>query len=58
MVSFGVASLFTNVPLDETIEIILWRIDTTSPICKIEDLLYFCTKNLDFRVQQSALCKN
>ena len=46
MVSFDVASLFTNVSLEETIEIILKRIyinkEITTDIPK--ELLIFCTK--------------
>ena len=52
--SFDVASLFTNVPLEETIEIILKRIyinkEITADIPKQEmkELLIFCTKNVHF----------
>ena len=48
------ASLFTNVPLEETIEIILKRIyinkDITTDIPKQEmkELLIYCTKNVHF----------
>ena len=54
MVSFDVAPLFTNVPLEETIEIILKRIyinkEITADIPKQEmkELLIFCTKNVHF----------
>ena len=54
MVSFGVASLFTNVPLDETIQIILWRvyinkeINIKIPEKEMKDLLHLCTKNVYF----------
>ena len=54
MVSFDVASLFTNVPLEETIEIILKRIyvnkEITADIPKQEmkELLINCTKNVHF----------
>ena len=54
MVSFEVASLFTNVPLEETIEIIFKRIyvnkDITTDIPKQEmkELLILCTKNVHF----------
>ena len=47
MVSFDVTSLFTNVPLDKNIEIILKRvyekkeIITTIPKREMKDLLYF-----------------
>ena len=54
MVSFDVAPLFTNVPLEETIEIILKRVyinkEITADIPKQEmkELLIFCTKNVHF----------
>ena len=50
MVSFDVASLFTNVPLEETIEIILKRICinkgviTDIPKQEMKELLILCTK--------------
>ena len=54
MVSFDVKSLFTNVPLETTIDIILRRIYTnhelTTSLTKKEmkELLLLCTKNLNF----------
>ena len=54
MVSFDVTSLFSNVPLDKTTEIILKRvyekkeIITTIPKREMKELLYLCTKNVDF----------
>ena len=54
MVSFDVTSLFTNVPLYETIDIILQKIyidkksGTIIPKREIEDLLHLCTRNLYF----------
>ena len=54
MVSFDVVSLFTNVPLDETIEIILKRIyekkEIVTDISKgeMKELLYLCTKRRTF----------
>ena len=50
MVSFDVASLFTNVSLEETIKIILKRIyinkeiTTDIPKQEMKELLIFCTK--------------
>ena len=54
MFSFDVASLFTNVPLEETIEIILKRICinkeiiTDIPKQEMKELLILCTKNVHF----------
>ena len=54
MVSFDVKSLFTNVPLETTIDIILRRIYTnhelTTSLTKKEmkELLLLCTKNVHF----------
>ena len=54
MVSFDVAVMFTNVSLEETIEIILKRIhvnkETTTdiPKQKMNELLILCTKNVHF----------
>ena len=54
LVSFDVASLFRNVPLEETIEIILKRLyinkDITTDIPKQEmkELLIYGTKNVHF----------
>ena len=53
-VSFDVKSLFTNVPLDRTIDIILKRIydkyEITTNIGRkeIKDLITLCTKNVPF----------
>ena len=51
--SFDVASLFTNVPSEEAIEIILKRIYinkeiTNIPKQEMKELLIFCTKNVQF----------
>ena len=60
MVSFDVASLFTNVPLEETIEIILKRIyvnkEITADIPKQEmkELLINCTKNVHFTFENKT----
>ena len=54
MVSFDMKSLFTNVPLDRTIDIILTRVcdrkDLKTPItrCEIKEMLTLCTKNVHF----------
>ena len=56
MVSFDVKSLFTNVPLETTIDIILRRIYTnhelTTSLTKKErkELLLLCTKNVHFHL--------
>ena len=58
MVSFDVKSLFTNVPLETTIVIILRRIYTnhelTTSLTKKEmkELLLLCTKNVHFTFNQ------
>ena len=55
MISFDVKSLFTNVPLDETIETILQKvyaekkIKTSIPKPILKELLLLCTKHLHFR---------
>ena len=54
MISFDVTSLFTNVPLKETIDIILnkiydeKKIERNIPRNIMQDLLYLCTKHVDF----------
>ena len=54
LVSFDVKSLFTNVPLDKTIDIILRRIykekeiHTEIPRKEMKELLLLCTKNVHF----------
>ena len=54
MVSFDVASLFTNAPLEETIEMILKRvcidkeITTDIPKQEMKKLLILCTNNAHF----------
>ena len=54
MVSFDVTSLFTNIPLEETIEIILRRvyidqeINANIPKKETKELLHLCTKNFHF----------
>ena len=54
IVSFDVKNLFTNVPLDKAIKIILRKIyrermlNTSIPQKKMEKLLYLCTKHVHF----------
>ena len=54
MISFNIKNLFTNVPLDKTIKIILGKIyqermlNTSIPQKEIEKLLYLCTKHVHF----------
>ena len=54
MVSFDVVSLFANVPLEQTIEIIFKRIyinkeiTTNIPKQEMKELLFLCTKNVHF----------
>ena len=54
LISFDVTSLFTNVPLDFTIDVILKRIydenevNTNIPKQRMRDLLFLCTKNVHF----------
>ena len=54
LISFDVTSLFTNVPLDYTINIILKRIydqrelETKISRKEMKDLLLLCTKNVHF----------
>ena len=55
MISFDVKSLFTNVPLNETINIILTevydgnKIGTKIPKSILKELLYLCTKHVHFK---------
>ena len=52
MISFDVESLFTNVPLDKTIDVIFKKvyneskIQTNIPKTVLKELLYLCTKQL------------
>ena len=54
LVSFDMTSLFTNVPIDNTISIILKRIydqrelEIKISIQEMTDLLLLCTKNAHF----------
>ena len=60
MVSFDVVSLFTNVPLEETINIIIKRIydkneiNTNKPKQEMKELLYLCTKNAHFTLNSKT----
>ena len=60
MVSFDVVSLFTNVLLDETIDIIIKRtydkkeINTDIPKKEMRELLYLCTKNAHFTLNNKT----
>ena len=65
MVSFDVALLFTNIPMNKTIEIILGRVYekndlTTTTISKREmkELLYICTKNFHFSFSNEIYMQN
>ena len=55
MISFDVKSLFTNVPLNGTTDIILRKvydenkIVTNIPRSILEHLLYLCTKHVRFK---------
>ena len=54
MISFDAKSLFTNVPLQTTIDIILRRIYTNHEVTtsltkkEMKELLFLCTKNVHF----------
>ena len=64
MVSFDVKSLFINVPLDRTINIILRKIynhkELETPItrCEMKEMLTLCTKNVHFTCNRKDLCTN
>ena len=55
MILFDVKSLFTSIPLNETIDIILTKgndenkIDTKIPKSILKELLYLCTKHVHFK---------
>ena len=60
MVSFDVVSLFTNVPLEETTNIIIKRmydrneINTNIAKQEMKELLYLCTKNAHFTLNSKT----
>ena len=60
LVSFDVVSLFTNVPLNKTIDIILRRIyednaiHTNIPCSDLKQLLLLCTKNVHFTYENET----
>ena len=64
LVSFDVKSLFTNVPLDETIEIILNRIYDKNEIStdirksEIKELLNLCIKSVHFTFDGNLYVQN
>ena len=64
MVSFDVTSLFTNAPLDKTIEIILKRVYEKKEIIntiqkrEMKDLLYLYTKNVYFSFNNEIYMQN
>ena len=60
MMSFDVVSLFTNFPLEDTINIILGRIYEMKeiPKCTIRELLYVCTKKVNFTFKNKIYIKN
>ena len=60
MMSFDAVSLFTNVLLEETINIIIEiiydknEINTNIPKQEMKELLYFCTKNAHFTLNSKT----
>ena len=60
MMSFDAVSLFTNVLLEEAINIIIEiiydknEINTNIPKQEIKELLYFCTKNAHFTLNSKT----
>ena len=64
MVSSDVVSLFQNVPLEDTINIILRKIYEMKeividiPKCEMRELLYFCTKNAHFMFNNKIYIQN
>ena len=64
LVSFDVKSLFTNVPLDQTIEIILNRVYKKNEILtdmtksEMKELLNLCTKSVHFTFDDNIYVQN
>ena len=64
LVSFDVKSLFTNVPLDQTIEIILNivykknEISTDMTKSEMKELLNLCTKSVHFTFDDNIYVQN
>ena len=58
MISFDVVSLFSNVPLDEAINIIIKTIydkyEINIPKQKMKELFYLCTKNAHFTLNSKT----
>ena len=60
MVSFDVVSLFINIPLDETIDIIIKHIydnkeiNTDAPKKEMRELLHLCTKNVQLTLNNKT----
>ena len=60
MVSFDVASVFTNISFDEKIEIIIRRIydkkeiNTYIPKQEMKELLYICTEKENFTLNEKT----
>ena len=64
VVSFDVASLFTNVPLEDKINIILRRIYEKKEIvtniyrCEMRELLHLCMQNVHFMFNNKICIQN
>ena len=64
MLSFAVVLLFMNMPLKDTINIILRRIyekkeiSTNIPKCETHEFLYLCTKNAHFTFNNKIYIEN
>ena len=64
LISFDVTSLFTNVPLDYTIDVVLRRIyvqqeiQTNIPRDQMKHLLILCTKNVHFTYNNNTYIQN